>query len=55
MVCDLLQGRSDNSSPPLSPQFMHNGGIAEFQKIKRQLQAKLSDELFNFVNGNTGE
>lgn len=34
---------------------MHNGGIAEFHKIKRQLQAQLSDELFNTVNGNTGK
>ncbi|KAH8100665.1 N-terminal nucleophile aminohydrolase [Cristinia sonorae] len=33
--------------------FMHNGGIAEFPRIKRKLQAKLSDELFNFVSGNT--
>jgi len=33
--------------------FMHNGGIAEFAKIKRKLQSSLSDELFNFVSGNT--
>ncbi|CAL1695673.1 unnamed protein product [Somion occarium] len=33
--------------------FMHNGGIAEFPKIKRRLQTYLSDELFNFVTGNT--
>lgn len=33
--------------------FMHNGGIAEFPKIKRRLQSYLSDELFNFVSGNT--
>jgi len=33
--------------------FMHNGGIAEFTKIKRKLQACLSDELFEVVNGNT--
>ncbi|KAI0082288.1 N-terminal nucleophile aminohydrolase [Panus rudis PR-1116 ss-1] len=33
--------------------FMHNGGIAEFPKIKRKLQSYLSDELFNFVAGNT--
>ncbi|CCL99030.1 uncharacterized protein FIBRA_01039 [Fibroporia radiculosa] len=29
--------------------FMHNGGIAEFPKIKRQLQSQLSDELFNTI------
>ena len=34
---------------------MHNGGIAEFPKIKRKLQARLPDELFNFVTGNTGD
>lgn len=33
--------------------FMHNGGIAEFPKIKRRLQSYLSDEIFNMVNGNT--
>lgn len=33
---------------------MHNGGIAEFHKIKRKLQMSLSDELFNMVSGNTG-
>ncbi|KAI8990510.1 N-terminal nucleophile aminohydrolase [Trametes punicea] len=33
--------------------FMHNGGIAEFPKIKRQLQMALPDELFNMVTGNT--
>lgn len=33
---------------------MHNGGIAEFPKIKRKLQASLSDELFDVVLGNTG-
>lgn len=34
--------------------FMHNGGIAEFPKIKRRLQTYLSDEIFNMVSGNTG-
>jgi glutamine amidotransferase len=34
---------------------MHNGGISDFQKIKRKLQAGLSDELFDVVNGNTGQ
>ena len=33
---------------------MHNGGIAEFPKIKRKLQMALPDELFNMVTGNTG-
>ncbi|KAI0361529.1 N-terminal nucleophile aminohydrolase [Trametes cingulata] len=33
--------------------FMHNGGIAEFHKIKRKLQMALPDELFNMVTGNT--
>ncbi|EKM61102.1 uncharacterized protein PHACADRAFT_134287 [Phanerochaete carnosa HHB-10118-sp] len=33
--------------------FMHNGGIAEFPKIKRQLQSYLSDEIFDMVSGNT--
>ncbi|EIN13805.1 N-terminal nucleophile aminohydrolase [Punctularia strigosozonata HHB-11173 SS5] len=33
--------------------WMHNGGIAEFHKIKRRLQASLSDEIFNHVQGNT--
>lgn len=36
-------------------QFMHNGGIAEFDKIKRKLQANLSDELFLVPQGNTGK
>lgn len=34
---------------------MHNGGIAEFEKIKRKLQVSLSDELFLLPQGNTGE
>ncbi|KAI0825055.1 N-terminal nucleophile aminohydrolase [Trametes gibbosa] len=33
--------------------FMHNGGIAEFPKIKRRLQMAVPDELFNMVTGNT--
>lgn len=33
---------------------MHNGGVAEFPKIKRKLQSCLPDELFNMVSGNTG-
>lgn len=35
-------------------QFMHNGGIAEFPKIKRALQTAVPDDLFNMVTGNTG-
>ena len=34
---------------------MHNGGIADFQRIKRKLQSGLSDVAFNMVNGNTGD
>ncbi|ORE04963.1 N-terminal nucleophile aminohydrolase [Rhizopus microsporus var. microsporus] len=33
--------------------WMHNGGIAQFDKIKRKLQNSLSEELFLFVQGNT--
>ena len=33
---------------------MHNGGIADFHLVKRRLQAKLSDEIFDIVQGNTG-
>lgn len=33
---------------------MHNGGIADFQKIKRRLQSYVPDDIFNMVNGNTG-
>ncbi|KZW01993.1 N-terminal nucleophile aminohydrolase [Exidia glandulosa HHB12029] len=33
--------------------WMHNGGIAEFQKIKRKLQARLPDDIFAVVQGNT--
>lgn len=33
--------------------WMHNGGIAEFDKVKRKLQSCLSDDLFLFVQGNT--
>jgi glutamine amidotransferase len=34
---------------------MHNGGIADFPLIKRKLQAGLTDEVFNVVQGNTGD
>jgi glutamine amidotransferase len=33
---------------------MHNGAIAEFPLIKRNLQATLPDKIFNVVQGNTG-
>ncbi|KAG8907299.1 hypothetical protein FRB99_004748 [Tulasnella sp. 403] len=32
---------------------MHNGGIADFPKLKRRLQSTLVDELYNFPQGNT--
>ncbi|KAI0695169.1 nucleophile aminohydrolase [Cytidiella melzeri] len=33
--------------------FMHNGGIADFPKIKRHLQSYLPDDVFEMVGGNT--
>lgn len=33
--------------------FMHNGGIADFPRIKRKIQQTLPDEIFNVVKGNT--
>ncbi|CAK5280516.1 unnamed protein product, partial [Mycena citricolor] len=33
--------------------FMHNGGIGQWEEIKRSLQKGLSDEIFNVVQGNT--
>ncbi|KAJ7900299.1 N-terminal nucleophile aminohydrolase [Mycena olivaceomarginata] len=33
--------------------FMHNGGIAEWERIKRMLQKDLPDVAFNMVQGNT--
>lgn len=33
--------------------WMHNGAIAEFHKIKRKLQARLPDDVFSVVQGNT--
>lgn len=32
---------------------MHNGGIAEFESIKRSLQAFLPDKIFHITQGNT--
>jgi glutamine amidotransferase len=34
---------------------MHNGGIADFHLLKRRLQSDLSDDIYNVVQGNTGE
>ncbi|KAI8073468.1 nucleophile aminohydrolase [Gilbertella persicaria] len=33
--------------------WMHNGGIAKFDKIKRRLQSALPEDIFLFVEGNT--
>ena len=33
--------------------FMHNGAIAEFPKLKRRLQQRLSEESFLQIDGNT--
>jgi glutamine amidotransferase len=33
---------------------MHNGGIADFPRMKRRLQKNLPDVAFNMVQGNTG-
>jgi hypothetical protein len=33
---------------------MHNGALAEFDKIKRKLQNSLPDEFYTFPLGNTG-
>ena len=32
---------------------MHNGGIGGFQKLKRQMRRKLSDEIYDWVRGQT--
>jgi hypothetical protein len=34
--------------------WMHNGGIADFSRLKRKLQDSLPDEAFDVVQGNTG-
>lgn len=36
-----------------APQWMHNGGIASFSKIKRRLQAFLPEELYQYPQGST--
>ena len=33
--------------------FMHNGSVADFQKIKRELRATLSDEAYGSIQGTT--
>lgn len=33
--------------------WMHNGGIAEFERMKRKLQDSLPEDLFLFPQGNT--
>lgn len=44
-----------NCHPFVRNQFlmMHNGDAPEFQKIKRGLRAKLSNELYNWIKGQT--
>ena len=36
------------------PKWMHNGGIADFHKMKRKLQQSVQEDVFNWVTGNTG-
>jgi len=33
--------------------FMHNGGIGGFQKLKRKIRHRLSDEIYDWVRGQT--
>jgi ergothioneine biosynthesis protein EgtC len=33
--------------------WMHNGGVANFTRIKRRLRATLSDEMYNSIEGTT--
>jgi glutamine amidotransferase len=33
--------------------FMHNGGIGGFHKIKRQLRRRLSDDIYDWIRGQT--
>jgi predicted glutamine amidotransferase len=39
----------------LNLQWMHNGEISEFTKIKRALQQSLPEELFLYPSGYTGK
>lgn len=34
--------------------WMHNGGVADFPKIKRRLRENLSDEYYDFIQGHHG-
>jgi glutamine amidotransferase len=45
----------NNCHPFVSGQFafMHNGGVGEFQAIRRSLLASLSDETFHIIQGET--
>jgi predicted glutamine amidotransferase len=33
--------------------MMHNGGVENFSRIKRRMRASLSDELYNWIKGQT--
>ena len=33
--------------------FMHNGGIGGFQRLKRQIRRRLSDDIYDWVRGQT--
>lgn len=33
--------------------FMHNGGIGGFQRLKRQIRRRLSDEIYDWIRGQT--
>lgn len=33
--------------------FMHNGGIGDFQRLKRLIRRKLSDEIYDWIRGQT--
>jgi len=45
----------DNAHPFHFEQFlmMHNGGISQFQRIRRKLLALLNDEIFTWIKGQT--
>jgi len=52
MVCRALYFPVFDLLNP-AEQWMHNGGIAEFERIKRRLQSLLPDEIFAVPQGNT--
>jgi predicted glutamine amidotransferase len=33
--------------------FMHNGGVGDFQRLKRLIRRKLSDEIYDWIRGQT--